>query len=178
VAHYQNWRRHGNPILEGKSPSPKREAARYFRDVVLTHSGGECLIWPYLRTAHGYGILFNSKTRRNEIVSRKACEAANGPPPTPNHEAAHSCGKGHLGCVSPGHVSWKTHAENLHDMIAHGTVPHGEKGPGAKLTEDQVRAIRIRLSNGDRQPVIADAFGVARRTISDIATGKTWKLTA
>jgi len=45
----------------------------------------------------------------------------------------------------------------------------------AKLTGDEVRMIKARLSRGDSCPVIAEAFNVSKYTIKSIKNGRTWK---
>ena len=52
-------------------------------------------------------------------------------------------------------------------------APHGEANGASKLTEVAVHKIR-RLLEEESQQAIADKFGVARRTINDIARGVTW----
>lgn len=54
--------------------------------------------------------------------------------------------------------------------------PHtkGEFNSQSKLTEDQVKEIKRRLAQGDRQTRIAAAFGISQRAISDIKCGNTW----
>jgi hypothetical protein len=112
TAHYlRNWR-HGDP-LAGRLPVGKAEEFA----LSLRHSEtNECIQWPYTRDRQGYGrISFGG----HQIASRFICEMTHGKPPTPEHEAAHSCGNGHLGCVNPKHLSWKTHAENMGDIPHH-----------------------------------------------------------
>ena len=70
--------------------------------------------------------------------------------PTPKHEAAHNCGKGHEGCFGAGCVEWKTHAENVADMVRHGTRLVGDASPGAKLSRDQVAQIYRLKPSGPR----------------------------
>ena len=96
------------------------EPMRYFREVVLAYDGNECQTWPYARSDRGYGQVYQDG--RVEYVHRMVCEERHGPPPTPKHDAAHSCGKGHEGCVTKRHLSWKTHKENMADAIEHGTL--------------------------------------------------------
>ena len=168
-AHYLRWWRHGDTLVQ-KNPT-NGEALRFYREVVLLFHGDECLIWPYARDQHGYARL--AGTGDTQYVSRLACEELNGPPPTSKHEAAHSCGKGNLGCVNPGHLSWKTHKANQHDRFAHGTHTRGEQHPLSKLTERDVREIRG-LPKDMRQASIAAKYGVSRRTIGMVLTGKNW----
>jgi hypothetical protein len=119
--HYKRWLRHGDP-LAGRNTSPG-EAERFFCEIVLAHEGDECLSWPYSRNTKGYGKV--RLGRRSHIVSRLACELVHGPAKSPVYEAAHSCGNGHLGCVNPQHLSWKTRRENEADKFIHGTRSRG-----------------------------------------------------
>jgi hypothetical protein len=148
----------------------KGEPMRFYKEVVLKYDGDECLKWPYA-TGAGYGrIMIGSKL---ESVHRMACEEENGPPPTPEHEAAHSCGNGHLGCVTKRHLSWKTSAENQADRIVHGTDMRGERHVNAKLTEKEVREI-IALKGKERQEDTAQRYGVKQAHISSIQVGRSW----
>lgn len=124
-AHWHRHRRLGDPLGGGKMRAPVGEPLRYLREVVLAFDGDECLIWPYARTSSGYGNL--GIEDGNAVVSRLVCERVYGPPPTPDHEAAHSCGRGHEGCVTQNHLSWKTATENQADRVAHGTVNSGQR---------------------------------------------------
>jgi hypothetical protein len=102
-----------------------------------------------------------------------ACEEENGPPPTPDHEAAHSCGNGHLGCVARKHLRWKTHAENVAEAVEHGTVQRGTERWNAKLTEDDVRSIRAMIGRRT-QKSIAKQFGISRELVSSIKRKHSW----
>jgi len=170
-AHYARWRHHGDPLRGGnlRARASLGEPARYLMEVVLKHQGPECLIWPFGRTG-GYG-----RIGRRGLVHRIVCEAVHGPPPTPQHEAAHSCGRGHDGCVSRTHLSWKTPKENSADRVLHGTAPCGEQNGYAKLTAADLVAIRSALAAGNTtQRQIAAQFGVSHGTISLIRHGRTW----
>lgn len=98
---------------------------------------------------------------------------AHGEPPSPEHEAAHSCGKGHLGCIHPHHVRWATPKENSADMVLHGTSVRGERNAAAILTKDQVREI-FALKGKVRQIEIAHYFEVSQATVADIHRGGAW----
>jgi hypothetical protein len=160
-AHWKRLRRHGDPDEGRTSPG---EPLRFFREVVLPCQGDACLIWPFNRDRNGRGVLMVGGLPRR--VSRLACEAAHGPAPSERHESAHSCGKGHEGCVNPKHVRWKTPKENNADKRAHGTI-------GRKLTEDDVRVIR-KLANRVPLSQIADQFDVTYQMIWRIHHRKSW----
>lgn len=166
--HYDKWKR------PRKSEADRSAEFRlnYLSDTVMSYEGRDCLIWPFGRDGKGYGRL--SIKGRSYIVSRMVCREVHGEPPTPQHEAAHSCGKGHEGCVNPHHLSWKTRLENKADSIAHGTHVRGHKHRLAKLTEDKVRLIRSEITRGQKQSVIAQKYGVSRGTISDVSSGRHW----
>ncbi|QIG72944.1 HNH endonuclease protein [Rhizobium phage RHph_N3_2] len=167
-AHYWRFRQHGDP-LGGRTPVGA--PMRFIREVAMHHYGDECLTWPFGRISDGYGqVRVDNKTL---IASRYICELAHGAPPTPKHEAAHNCGKGHLGCVSPNHLEWKTAVANKADKLIHGTITRGERNGRAKLTEDEVRTI-LSLKGEMSQRKLAERFSVSKSLISLILLGRSW----
>lgn len=171
--HYQRWQRHGDP-LGGSTPrgDSAGSPARYLREVAILYDGDECLLWPF--TTNGAGNAQIRHRGRNKLVSRIVCEEEHGPPPTPKHEAAHSCGKGHEACVTKRHLEWKTPKQNNADKLIHGTHNRGDRCPVAKLTEADVREIRRLLAGGTVQREIATRFGVDQSNISQINRGHSW----
>ncbi len=165
--HYRLWK-HGDPLGGRVSPG---EPMRFIDEVALLHDGMECLFWPYAkRTGGAATVQINGKL---ESVARYICSVVNGEPPTPTHEAAHSCGKGHLACIAPIHLSWKTPKENQADRLVHGTDRRGEKSPTSKLTEADV--IQIRGLQGTlSQSKIADQFGISREHVGHVQSRKKW----
>lgn len=168
TAHYQRWRKHSDPLGGGTTPG---EPIRYFNEVVLPYEGDDCLIWPYSRTSSGYGNLTVDGLTRS--AHSLVCETVHGPAPTPAHEAAHSCGKGTSGCVTKGHLSWKTPSENQADKLIHGTCCRGERNGLAKLTSSDVDCIRTLVGIIPRRE-IAKTFNVSYQTVTDIHTGRSW----
>lgn len=53
-------------------------------------------------------------------------------------------------------------------------LKRGKEHPQAKLDEDKVRGIKLRLSNGERAVDLADEFGVHRKAIYNIITKRSW----
>lgn len=166
--HYKRWRRHRDPLGGGTSPGE----ALAFIEKALASDTEECINWPFARCPKGYGRVFVDG--RFKGSSRVVCERAHGAPPTPQHEAAHNCGKGHEGCVNPRHLRWATSTENQADKLKHGTINRGERHGHAKLTRCDVREIRRCLTNGESQHSIACKFAVSRSAIRDIVIGKSW----
>lgn len=149
----------------------ERDIAVYFREVVLPYESDECLFWPHGNNHVGYGtIRHHGKVL---TVSRAVCEEIHSNPPTPKHEAAHSCGNGHLGCCNKRHLSWKTRAGNQADRVIHGTSNRGERSARTILTEADVRTIRS-LKGIKSQRMLAGEFGVAKETIAGLHRRTNW----
>lgn len=168
-AHYTRWRLHGDPLAGRKTMDGA--PARFFREVVMRYEGDECLTWPFAGS-DGYGLLWFDG--RSQKVSRLVCEEEHGPPPTPKHQAAHSCGKGHLACVTKRHLSWKTPKENVADQIIHGTQPRGERSGRALLNETNVRAIREMRERGATHRAIAETLKVNKDAVRNVLRGRAW----
>lgn len=163
--HYRRWKRHGDPLNGG----PQLGAPLVFMEQAISTETEECVIWPFALNNSGYGSL--AVDGKSIGAHRYACECANGPPPSPQHEAAHSCNN--RPCINGKHLRWATKVENEADTLVHGTRSVGEKHGISKLTEDQVREIRA-LSGKMLQHEIADLYGVTQTTISCIVRGQTW----
>lgn len=124
-----------------------------------------CLIWPFSRSQTGYAM-FGSENMR---VHRVMCEHRHGPAPTPDHYAAHSCDRGHEGCVNQWHLDWKTPSENQNDRHKDGEIQ-----PRRKLTADQAREIRS-LRGLEHVVDTAARFGINESNVRLIQAGKTWR---
>lgn len=168
--HYLRFRRHGDPEKSLIKTTPRGEVTRFLEEVVFPCESEECLLWPYTK-ADGRG--FARYAGKWQPAYRLACEMRHGPPPTTKHEAAHSCGNGHLGCVNPRHLRWATHIENEADKIGHGTSQHGTRNHQAKLTDDTVRQIRAAQGKAS-QAEIGAMFGVSQTLVGLIHRRQRW----
>lgn len=129
----------------------------------MNYAGDNCLIWPYSRLKiEGYGYLgHNGEIYR---AHRLMCIMVHGEPPSPKHHAAHNCGNGHLGCVNPLHLEWKTVSENQKDRRRHGSYLGGI-GSRTRLSEFQISEIRRLSKAGMTQHALAAKFNVKRGCI-------------
>lgn len=149
--------------MKGKS------ACKEWLDDRVGHKSDDCLIWPF-SSARGYGHF--AVNRKLVYAHRYMCELVNGPPPTPKHQASHSCGNGHKGCVSPKHLSWKTQSGNQLDRRLHGTANRNTYGRGGKLSSAQVERMRS-LAGSKTHDELAEMFDTARTNVQLIVSGKT-----
>lgn len=142
-----------------------------FLRALLNHEGEDCVSWPFSKLQNGHGSLgyLGKMYRAHQLM----CEMAHGPRPSPSHQSAHSCGKGHEGCVNPSHLSWKTAAENQADRKLHGTDGTGP-GPRHRLTPEQVAEIRA-LKGKKTQVELSRIYGTSWRNIGQILRGEIWK---
>jgi len=135
------------------------------------YRGDQCLIWPFGKDHNGYGLL--KYGAHHTGAHRVMCILAHGEPPEDMTDAAHSCGKGHTGCVHPQHLVWKTRKANHADKVEHGTHNRGERQHMAKLTEDDVLHIRA-MKGKVLQRELAAEYGVGQMQICRIQAGKNW----
>lgn len=151
------------------SPLAGRGPGLAFLKAHIAHEGDECVLWPWSRTHQGYGMVgyFGKLRRAHQLM----CFFVHGERPTPKHHAAHSCGNGHLGCVNPRHLSWKTARENCLDTVAHGR--HGSRHHKKHLTAEQVNDIR---SAEGSQMAVAAKYGVSYWTVGRIRRNEIWKI--
>jgi hypothetical protein len=169
AAHYSRLLRHGD--IEATAKPANGDILTWLEDRHL-HIGEECLAFPFLRNGNGYGRVTYGGQRIG--AHRAMCILAHGEPPTPKHEAAHSCGKGHEGCVNPGHLRWATRVENLADRVEHNGGNRGSRHGNAKLSAEVVIAIRRRLAAGEAQASIAVDCQIEQSTVSKINRRVLW----
>ncbi len=87
-------------------------------------------------------------------------------------------------CINPEHLFIGTQTDNIRDMIAKGrarsgvALPHGfNQGiahPQARLTDDDVRAIRQMSERGHSLAAIAKRFGITKMHVSNIRRRLAW----
>lgn len=170
VLHYSRYST-GKPFSD--PPMITRKVSEDAYRQALSSATDECVIWPYRRNKGGYAVWGGYK-HFSALVPRHMCWELHGPPPTSRYYAAHSCGKGQLGCVNPRHIVWKTPVANALDRYTHGTMTLGTDMWKAKLDPDKVREIRKLLARGVSNADIGEQFGVHGSTIWAILTRKTW----
>lgn len=172
TTHYERWKTGADVNAPGDLRKRERRkgmqwlAARL--ELALASDDDACILdWPFSRDPFGYAQTWTGKTEKAHCV---ILGMTKGPRP-PGYVARHLCGNGHLGCIHPRHLEWGTVAQNHADMVAHGTSLRGSRHGFAKLTEDDVRAIRAStLSN----KALASKYGVSATKIYQVINRKAW----
>lgn len=107
-------------------------------------------------------------------------------------------------CVNPAHLKLGTHQDNMDDAVAKGQTASGDRHPArvhpgcmasganhglrkhpeaaargerhgaAKLTNEQVLAIRALVARGAAQRAVGQQFGVSQTLVGQIARRKVW----
>ncbi len=164
--------RHGLCKLHDRRLQVWGEPFRWIKAMVewsLAEGDVGCITdWPYGRN-RGYPVV--TVDRRTTSGSVLVMELTGRPKPV-GQEARHLCGNGKEGCLSPWHLDWGTHYQNIQDMVGHGTMPRGERTGSAKLTEQQVREIR---ASGGTQRAVAVRYGIDQSIVNRIRNGKAWR---
>jgi len=136
---------------------------RLWKHVVKTDG---CWNWVGARWKR-YGCIRKGPAREGyRLVHRVSYELAYGAIPD-GLAVLHRCDNGV--CVRPDHLFLGTQLENIRDMDA-----KGRRG-NRKLTVEQVRAARQRVTAGESQASVARDFGVSQGTISWLHRGLTWR---
>ena len=137
------------------------------------HGKDEC--WPWKGMVNQRGRARLLEHGKLVIASHVAWFLHHGRWPASQQVVRHSCDN--PGCLNPGHLLLGTQADNVADMMNRGRhrPVFGEKHPRAKLTDENVRVIRVLLADGEPKLRIASRFGISRHAIQRIAWGRGWR---
>lgn len=150
-------------------PPRMRPAIERFRAKIRPDPDTGCWLWTGGTHEFGYGVMgVGRRGQGTTKAHRWAFEHFVGPIPD-GMFVCHRCDV--PACVNPDHLFLGTHLDNVRDAISKDRHARGEVNGHAKLTADDVRAIRA-----DRriQRVVAAEYGVARTVVSRIRSGTRW----
>ncbi len=134
------------------------------------------ILKPYLTRGYLRVSLYNESGRKCKLVHRLVAEAFL---PNPDNKSDVN----HInGCKTDANIcnlAWVSASENMSHAHSNGLRPklntQGEKNGFSRLTESQVRQIRVLLAEGSStQKTIGSQFNVSLSTIKDIKSGKRW----
>jgi hypothetical protein len=148
-----------------------RDAVRFWAKVDKDGPGG-CWLWISPFSPNGYGRFTVGGRSASPGYAHRMSWLLAGRSLTPRMVICHKCDV--RACVNPEHLFEGTRKDNSEDMKAKGRSPRGEQRPNAKLTYEDVLKVRDRYAAGEKQRLLAAAFGVSQQTISDAVRGVLW----
>lgn len=181
LMHYKRDRKHGTT----EQRAPERASLRErFEGKYLVDAATGCWNWTGAKKSQGYGAINEGGTGR-ALSAHRVSYALNVGPIPEGQWVLHSCDN--PSCVNPHHLFIGDALANVRDMDKKGrrvSVPRrgpradkgqmrrGEGHPQAKLSKEQVSAIRSSTKSGAE---IARQLGIAKTTVSSIRLGRTWR---
>src|SRR3990167_3067084 len=146
----------------------------------------DCWTWTGLRNRGGYGVF--RIDGRNKLAHRISYELFMGPFDG-SLFVCHHCDN--PSCVRPGNLFLGTNIDNMRDMTEKGRYPRGnnhymhrnpslaargEKHGMAKLTDGDVISIRETYElQKTPMGILSQRFGVSKRMIRNIISGRNWR---
>lgn len=158
------------------SRAPAHRVTRFMalvHQTTITRDG--CWLWDGADKGNGYGsFVLNGRT---VPAHRAAYILFNGDDPG-DLDVCHRCDN--RACVNPDHLFLGTRLENMTDCKRKGRTARGdrlgdrkgENSTSAKLTWDQVRAIR---ASSEPSKALAAQYGVSNDNINRIRRNEIWK---
>ena len=154
-------------------PAPAKDFAdvllRLLRNVSLSTTG--CWEWEGAKSVKGYGrIKFGGSYWAAHRLMAHIKIGDVGGSVTVCHRCDNPC------CINPEHLFIGTQKQNIDDRDLKGrrNQARGERQGSAKLTEEQVKAIRL---DPRKQSVIAAEFGISRAHVGNLKANRAWKHT-
>lgn len=166
--------------------TPRPPAERFWSKVRKTDG---CWLWTGNPDRDGYGQFRRGATGSKTIRAHHfAWEEKRGPVPA-GMDLCHTCDTPNcvrnddegtyevdgLDLPRQGHLFLGTNRDNQRDKQAKGRGIQGETAGRAKLTEADVRTIRLLAAQGYRRVWLARKFGVTPALISGIVLGRLWR---
>lgn len=168
--HYARWRKWGDPTALKQTQLHGKTLEERFWARVRKTSG--CWTWDGSRDSNGYGRI--NKNGRPALAHRISWELSTGRELERDQHVCHKCD--YPPCVRPDHLFLGDPQANTDDKMRKGRHKYGtskgEKHGCAKLTEQQVLAIRA--SFGPSR-IIAEQYGISGRQVRDIRRKRVWR---
>ena len=138
----------------------------------VDQSGGPNACWPWsgMRYPAGYGRF---KLGKRYIIAHRTAYFLTYDIDPGESVVCHHCDN--PPCCNPRHLFLGDHSANMLDRQQKGQYLSGENHPLARLSQQDVIAIKARLAAGETALEVSRDYPVYTSTISSIRDGKTWK---
>lgn len=150
---------------------------RYWSKVDRHTTAGGCWLWVGRRDSAGYGTIRWRQPDGRPTLKRAthlAWKVTYGEWPARGTSLCHRCDN--PPCVRVDHLFRGTNRTNTADRTEKGRGAAGRRNGSARLSDDDVRAIRARYAAGDvTQTTLAAEFGVSQSLVSLIVLDKNWR---
>jgi len=148
---------------------------KYIQERIEIDDETGCWNWKLSLGSHGYGnTKYCGKNNRYACAHRLSYYVYRGE--IGKYHVLHTCDN--RKCCNPEHLYLGTDKENCRDRILRGTHRNGgnrgEEIGTAKVTEKQVREIKIRLKNGETPFQISKDYPIGKDAIYRIKWGRRW----
>ena len=139
---------------------------RFWKYVDKTDS---CWLWKASLNTYGYGCFWwNKKQHQSHRISWLIKYGAGS-----DKLLLHSCDNPN--CVNPDHLREGTQADNIKDKMIRNRQAKGEKNGQAKLTEEQVLAMKEKYETGGHSLAgLGREYGISVTAVMYIVTGRNW----
>jgi hypothetical protein len=142
---------------------------RFLSYVQVGETPDDCWLWTGTRTGRGYGTFTVKK--RPTAAHRWAYQHYVGPIGA-GLDLCHTCDV--RLCVNVAHLFPGTRADNMADAARKGRTTQGERNAQAKLTTEQVVAIRAEPAHRGVNEALGRRYGVSPSLIGLIRRGHRW----
>jgi len=144
---------------------------RFLGKIKNTGNINDCWEWQAGTSAAGYGIFNVGET---DYISTRISYSLHYKQDPLELCVLHKCDNPK--CCNPHHLFLGTKSDNMKDMADKGRSNKGEAVNTNKLTEEQVKYIRLAYATGAmNKSELAREFGVYHSNIISIVNNKTWK---
>lgn len=144
---------------------------RFWSKIINTGNIDDCWEWQAGTSAAGYGIFNVGET--DYIATRVSYNLHYKKDPL-ELSVLHKCDNPK--CCNPHHLFLGTKSDNMKDMVSKGRSNKGSDVNTNKLTEVQVKEIRLYYKKGEmNKSELARKYGVYHTNIASIVNNKTWK---
>ena len=152
---------------------PRKTVEERFWEKVAKGGPDDC--WPFTgaRSPKGYGVL--NRSSHGEGFAHRRALGLSGVEVPPQLCVLHSCDN--PACCNPAHLSLGDRAENNRQMVERGRRASfaGSHNNNAKLTAEDVRAIRRLAAGGAAKRSLGRQFGISEVQVGRIVRGERWR---